>query len=523
MNFTEYLARLTSTDAQTALAARLSADNVNWEANTAYLRGDHWQEGNGWVGPPVPPDIASRDDVLKGVLRDFTSIPLIEEIVGRHVTGLVGREPAFELIDDATAEAREKAATRSQAKQVVPPAEVQQVNALLTEWFDSFDLKKLVDEYTADVAATRRAVVRMWVPREYLDDWDGTSPLRKTVQEALRLISVEVVSPTSAGILTHRRSMRRCGVAVLDQVEQQEDETGALEDVPLNMVEIQWVDDQGNTVVRLTSNTEGEESAEISFDADGALLLYEGVRRQGPLITEPVRRMQATIDMLASMLPRNAKYAGFRERHFFGVSWPKNKQTGEDEKLEMGAGVAKLWQNTLYEDENGRLRAMPASLVFGEPVDSGPIRADIQAFSLAMLRSTRQLHAAMGDDATASGVSRVQAMADFIDSLNETRPAVEGMLRWLIKTVLLLACQLCKDEAMAAQVKAMRASVDCKLPAGNLSPEEKTALAALVTEKLISHETAMTLIGIEDVDAELARIAEEKKLRDAGEGDPDSF
>src|SRR5688500_18185436 len=63
-----------------------------------YLDGDYWQGSKAWAGTPVPLDATDRMALEKELERMFVPQPLLEEVLERHVAGVVGREPSIEFV-----------------------------------------------------------------------------------------------------------------------------------------------------------------------------------------------------------------------------------------------------------------------------------------------------------------------------------------------------------------------------------------------------------------------------------------
>ncbi len=122
-----------------------------------------------------------------------------------------------------------------------------------------------------------------------------------------------------------------------------------------------------------------------------------------------------------------------------------------------------------------------------------------------------QLHILISGDATASGRSRIEARAAFVESLRQTATALDQAMRWLLETSYALACYLLRRPLPPD----LTSTAACVLHAGMLSPAEMLALSQLVQQGLLSHETALQLFGIDDPDGEVRRIREERQARDS--------
>ncbi|MCP4421857.1 MAG: hypothetical protein GY805_35030, partial [Chloroflexi bacterium] len=123
-----------------------------------------------------------------------------------------------------------------------------------------------------------------------------------------------------------------------------------------------------------------------------------------------------------------------------------------------------------------------------------------------ILHRLKQAHVLMNESATSSGESCIKARGDFENSLAELKSETDKMLVWLISTILQMAATFSGKPGYFSK---LTVSADTKLDLGVITPSEKQAVRDNLAAGLISKRTAMKLIGIEDIDAELALIEEE--------------
>jgi len=97
-------------------------------------------------------------------------------------------------------------------------------------------------------------------------------------------------------------------------------------------------------------------------------------------------------------------------------------------------------------------------------------------------------------------------MADFLADVGLSVPAVVKAVRWLIGTPLALAALLANQGGRYA---ALRPEAQCRIDPGPISGDDRTALLAEYAAGVRSQETTMALLGVDDVGAELARLAAE--------------
>jgi hypothetical protein len=120
------------------------------------------------------------------------------------------------------------------------------------------------------------------------------------------------------------------------------------------------------------------------------------------------------------------------------------------------------------------------------------------------------LHSLISGDAGASGVSRQQATGDFLASMGDTASEVERVVRWLLETALHLAAHFAGQPGRYLD---LRATAVCTLSAGPLTSEDVTQVVTLVEADLLSRETGMGRVGVDDTDAEAGRIQAEREQR----------
>lgn len=482
-------------------------------ANRLYRDGDYWQKERAWAGPTPPADLRSREKVIDGVARDFTPIPVIGDSIDRHVNGVIGREPAFAL------------AAKNATKGVAASSDsgIEALDALAGAWFDKRIGHEILWDFVQALLCDERASLRFFVPPDIIrTDDDGSFVSLPSMAAALDEIYFEVPAPDTAAVVIDADSLKPIGVyrytrrASIVGTDVAETITTASGFTTQSFLEITFVED-GLTFLRVQKDD--EILFETALALDGEILTYEARRR--PFVTESARRLQNSINFLNSMLPKNGRYAGYRSRHGIGLEHPVevNPATGQEERvpITLGAGAFNLWKPTTYEDDNGVLKAGPAQMVIEEPVDSAPIRADIAHLVEKLLETFDQSHILLGGDGASSAIALVQKRAAFAQSLNESAPKVEGALRWLIRTALLLAAALSDDAAATAMLKGLRVNATARVSSGPLSPDERRVIVEEMQAGVISRETAMTLLGIEDLNAETERLAADE-MRLHGDG-----
>jgi hypothetical protein len=474
------------------LAALIPKPDAGTLANRLYQSGDHWQKEDGWM-LSVPNDLAQRDSVIANAVKAFTPIPVLSSCVSRHTNGVVGHEPAFSF------------ALKNPTEDPEPPAP--ELDSLIGAWWDSRNGHEILHEWVETLLVDTRAVLRLFVPADRLqtDENGQTFAAPANLEAALDDIYFEVAPGEASTVAIDPDSFQPLSVYRYQRNEGTDANTGAATYYALSFVAL-----DGATVFQV--QREGKVVFQLPLDLDGELLMYEATRK--PFLTEPVRAQQRALDFLNSMIPRNGQYAGFRGRHLFGVQPPTRQNSAGDEEMVapvLGPGVVNLWQSTTYTDDDGNQKTAPASMTIEEPVDSSPLRADVEHNISNILESLDQGHIAITGDANASGVALVQKRAAFAQSLLKTKPKVEGAVRWLIRTALLLAAALSNDSGVTAQLKDLRVNAQAKMDTGPLTPDERRVIVEQLNAGVMDKDTALTMLGSDDIDAVRARIEEDRK------------
>jgi len=516
-----------------------------------FLAGDHWQDGEGWVGPKPSNTQAGADNTLALALikERFVSRNMIEDITTRHTDGVVGREPAWGFTparplanDDEPSEDEQK--------------HIDAIEAALTAWWDKRQLHALFQRVTTEMLLSGRAVIRLYVPaarltdvveKESDDTGDATDATQRgpklvtadgatesasdesdtpktvravvasTLDDALDHIFVELVISDAGTVYTDTDSMEQIGIviyyaqgAVAGSLGPKIVETtylGGRADVPR---------EDRPTIIRIVTAANDEEPTELPLL--GKLTHFAVVRP--PLVNTSIISIQKALNLAISMLPRNVETSGFLERTLLNSQMPLSLEedpgTGEKRWVERasfvaGAGATNYVQGAEFTNEDGKTQVLTPDIRYREPSPVTPTTEAIDALVAEILREAKQAHV-LGTDQVQSGVSRVQARADFEKSLGRSQAALEPAGRWLLETALTMACVFAADTG-GIQADAYRATFSCFTDTGPLDPQEKTTITEAVTGGLLSAEWGMQALGVEDTDAELARLNSEPGKR----------
>jgi hypothetical protein len=509
------------------------------ETNRAFYAGDHWQSGNGWIGPMADPTAQPREAqrIMSEIRRQFTSKNAIREVVDRHRNALVSRQvdvritpkeqataaqgtqateaPAGDLVGELGRRNGAEPGQRLQASglssdaqqlQTEPAAvaeeedqEAAMLRELVREWLEREDIQDAVQEAITGLLLTRRGALRFYVPPTVLDD---DSRIRtQEPDRALQNIYLEAPADGRAGVFSHRISRRR--VAIFIDPEGTED--GA------EYAEIAWHDEETD-LVEIVQFEEGQQTARLSVPLPR--LPGHEVTEPHAFITEQIRSQQRGLNLAETMMPRNMIVGGFLERTLLNAqvdggleTLPDGREIYRGPSIQWGAGVTNIFTGVRTRGQNGLDMVAQPELIYKDPV---PVETFTQASEhhyLSILQEAHQLHYAIADDATASGTSRVTAMADHITAVLQSKQKVDLALTWIVEAAAGYLELLTNQPGRWSQRYNIKA--EARLEFGPIAPAMIQASVMASEAKLLSRKTAMGWIGVEDPEQEQSLIDEE--------------
>jgi hypothetical protein len=481
-------------------------------ANTEFYLGNHWQKGDGWIGAK-PIDRLSV--TLKQIEEAFVSENVIAEVVDRHVGGILGREPLWgfvpqDIVSKSTQSRRTKLAKLFSfvlpKDQGTPQLDkfAQEADEALTVWWDQAKPRKKLKEALAKCLNEEKVLLRFFVPIGLRKE--GEVPKQGSLTEALNFLHLNVVCSDKGGVFIDSDTQKPFGLYVykVDQA---------------TCVELSYVNDQGQTILQVLSDSPDLVVDPIPYDLQGRLWMYEVHRKA--LITAQIRSNQKSLNLALTMMMRNVNLAGNLERVIMNAERPKQKikvrdstqasgfrEEIIDSDFLQGPGVSNLISGLLIRDNEGKIigRANP-NISYRDPVPIDTFVGTRDSMYASILGQAQQTHIMISGDAQASGKSREQARAEYRSSLLDSQDSIDDAGRWTLDTGLRIAAQFCdrvKDFA------GLRCNFEVVIEDGPVSPEERSANRDDVKAGLLSKETAMSRGGIDDTDAERAKIAGEK-------------
>lgn len=474
------------------------------QANTAFSSGDHWQSGKGWIGAKPLFGCDGYSQTMLQIKEGFVSENVVGEVNDRHVGGILGREVNWDFVDEATAAARKT--RRPGDPPVVKEGIARSADEDTTEWWNEGRPKDKLKESLAIALNEEKALLRFFIPSG-LRDANGQIPTQSSIPQALDFIRLEVVYSDKGGVFIDTDTQRPFGLYTYR----------AGDKGNKTVVHVTWVD-KGLTFLQILSDDPDLVSEPFACDLGGRLWMYELSRK--PLITEQVRSNQRSLNLALTMMMRNVNLAGNLERVIMNAERPKKKvrvpadnpqgwiEQIIDGDFLSGSGATNVLTGLLIRDNDGKIigRANP-NISYRDPVKIDTFTGTRDQFYESILGQTQQIHALISKDASASGVSREQARAEFEGSLKLSKEVVDDAGRWILETALRLAAHLC---GQTEKYKGLRCDFNSIIEVGPISDLIRKANRDDVQAGLLSKETAMSDNGIEDTSAEMERIKQEK-------------
>ncbi len=496
------------------------------------VEGDMWLRGLGWVGPWVPRTDATPEAAMirEETRRSFLSRNVLAEANSRHASGVLGREPRWDLVS------RQPLGRRAALPAAQQTLRDEAVNGL-TAWWDRVKPHHAMKQALAWALYKRRGVVRPFVhpglvaqlvgsgPRP--DDGTFLVPPVRTIEDALALIDVEAVDPESGAVTRSPRDGTPVSVVFYDEI----DDTGAGR---WQRMEWTFLAAEGDTTVvdlRIEDVPEGQEilrpartrprgearpSTATTFRLGGRVPVVQFERE--PLITPHALTLQAALNFALSVVPRVLGDAGWMERIFTNAEPPGTWEYDEYNKRKPGTftpgpfytgpRTTNFMQGVQVESEDAtgvKTAITPVGVHWRPPVDPAFAIRSARALYLAFLEEVDQAHVFLKQEGEASGRSHEMARADYEASLDDSATVVNPAGRTLLEAILALAEDLM--DAPGRYTSFLRAEFQCRLSVGQRTADEEQADNQAIQAGRLSRTTSMERSGIDDVAAELERIA----------------
>ena len=503
--------------------------------------GDHWLSGEGWIGH------RTGDAVVDSALRvrvepQFVADDVIGELVENRTSGLIGQEADITL-DPLKPIEEEKAATatvqptngatppppdpaaleaarlRAEKAKADQREEIDGILGALAKWWDSKRLQEKVDLAADRVSWARRGAVWPYVPDGNLSRMETavgtpvrTLPTGKTLAEALDLVEVDAPAPNTATRYTDPVTGRSVAI-ILTKIGEQERAQVWSVNPDTKQTEVRVFVQGGGTPAGMATAMSGR--------------LPFGEMQGKRLVTPSLRRSQALLNFIMTVTGRTVETAGFRERYIINA---------EPELLWLNSPPASTPVVKTHKDDSGRAILwgvrMPRTLGAGlsseiigleipakegqpqqvlepnvtalDPVDPAFATNAADAVTLRLYKRGKQGHLGLAKTGETSGTAYQQARAQFESDLRRLKSPCEGLIRDVLEGALALAGAM-SEEARSILAR-YRVVVNLRISAGPIAPEEADLAIRLRDAGVISPQSAMARVGVEDPDAEQEAI-----------------
>lgn len=477
------------------LKNRVSAQTKGWydqhrQTVAAFMKGDHWQAGMGWVGPAPAPSSKKYSEVMAMIANVFVSTNKIAEVVGRHANSVIGFEPDWSLEEPS----REKSDLGKKA------------DAALTEWWDKREALSTLQQAAIYLLTQRRGVLRLYIPKAAMElKGERYIVPKEAFEKVLERIYLSAPDPQKAGYLYDDDDVVEGAYVEFRRSDR-------------DQMEWQFVNDKGQTTIVVEGDPDPSgQFPQAEYPLGGHLMLYQMEREE--FVSPNMVSQQKALNKYLTMGSRNLDTAGFLQTTILNGQMPgrwikdANAPGGErfvpDDTAKAGAGVREYIAPFVVEnaDGKGNLGMIPASIDHREPVDTNRLQPTKDDLLESFYAEANQLHVLLNRDSQSTGEARIQATNEYRNSLAKTTVKLEAAMRWLLKTLVLLGVHFSGEQEYAKLVPNVRCNVFVTEP----SAEEIKSDLEMVRAGTMSRETQMGRSRrIIDPDAEKGRILTER-------------
>lgn len=467
------------------------------EKNRPFIEGDHFQNGNAWVGPgPRAGDLAYRDflDILEPA---FVSKNVIDEGCGRLTGAVIGWEPRWAWVPRRH-DLEESPQTPEET------AAIQELEEWLTDWWDKRQVHRALKKMLYQMLWGKESGWRVYVPNGKLGVAGSVSST--DLEAALDKIYLDVPDVGDLTVWEHPDTKQKLGLVLFRKADGKE------------QVELCYLADDGKTTISILPG--GTDS--IASNDFGKHLTIYAISIEKPLITEQIRSLQKALNMTLTLLEKGLVDNHFLERLFTNALPPGHWEYEADGKTrkayipdakgrKTGGRFDTYLAGTDYTEQDPTTGGQKTTIKdvgvhIRNPLDPNGTIQGSEYWYQALLEAMRQDHILINQLATPSGKSREHSRGDFIDSTKDPVLQMDLAGRELILTV------ACMAEAFMGSVgkwtKLFKPVFKCRPNYGPLSVAERQQNVLEAEKGFLSDDTVMALNGTDDVDAEKALIQE---------------
>lgn len=503
----------------------------------AMYNGDMWDKGKGYIGPvPVSGD-SNAGEILSNIQRMFTSRNVIEEVVDRQVDALLSKSPDWKIFDKKELKAdrsafrvvkaprQEDTRSRVQSKPATDKntainPKINEAESILSEVWLRGGLGDALKESLTERLVSGRGILRVTLKKTFDRQKDNI----ESVIDAAKYIKVEHVENTLARVIDDDGEK----LSII-QVKNTRTE---------KIIEISFVNDDNKTVIAsIEKGSEGispqedEEVEEVIAKLmQVATEISEPLSMNGyitadeilgkPFVSESMLQNNRALNLDLSLGVGVLVESGYSEMVITNVSLETTTVEDPNDStktievpvgLKRGAGIVNNLVGLQTVNAEGEVQYQNPSVAFKNPTPLTTFNEGERLYYKQILSEAKQTHVLLNADSDPSGESRIQSRQDFVKKSKKYKPTLDIHGTWALNAVMTMCASAAGEDGYFDGIEAI---FDSKIYAGELSADEQNVVISQYEHALMSRETAMVLLNIEDPVLELDLIAsdEEEKL-----------
>jgi len=483
-----------------------------------YMAGDHVQDGRPWQGPGREEDGSILDTNKARIRNMLAPIPEALGCVKERVNGACGNEADFDLqpVEPAGADG-----TPSDAQM----KEAAQWKRDLSGWWDSVDFWGGMD--VSDPTGVRGAVTlaSSWLQgKACLRVFWSNNAVSTSRRTALRRLKVVALPPDRCGIYTDPDTLREVGWFLFKDASDRE------------AAELWYPEERGEQEVTIWRML-GEDSRPVETVLPFGGLLPIVQVKIGTLLTEPVLRLQGSVDTINTLLLNLCNAHGLAARTELnseddGVWQPTAPPGIEAPRTRVNNGATEYFKPTvptlgnyvirkirgfehtvsIAEDGTETVAITSPAVHYHEPSPPAALIESLDCERRALRDACHQGHRSnglTGSTSEASGDAYEQARAMFwadVKSVGEAAStAVSKVLTWVA-----LAAEWRSGKSTPTFLGEWTIVAKSHPNAGPVSNMAQTTAMSLVEGEIISKSEGTARAGVQDVQGERDRIEAER-------------
>ena len=485
------------------------------QSNRDFIKGDDWQDGEGWVGPQFEGSTDVSRNLRQEIKREFASKGSIRGVVRRKVRGVIGRVPNW-LISSRNAPDNNSQVS-SDIEERIGEAQI-----ILNEFWKHSKAHRILKRWVTDYEVSGYSTIRLLFSQKNTE-----VDIAQTFQDAVKQLQLINEEIGQAVIVFDKETLDRASFVRYET-------DGKV------FIEMCYINVDGFTVFKKFSQNDGKEfakkaglnelaknikdqqntSSELELPLNEKLLVF--ALDGEAMVSNSMRSQQRIVNKASTMLSHNLDQDGYRAKKIINALPPGEYQTNAEGQrvfvpnpsgIRVGAGSVEYINGLPVITKEGGNDTHKITTTYTTPgiFESQPI--DVKSFidsgtdaAEAILEEADQKHVSVSGDANASGESLKQQRHSYIASLEETKSLFDDEASDIFETVLASVAYLMGDEERYAD---LQVTVSAILNPGPVSSEDRRAAQDEFKNGIRTLESTMEETGITDPDAMKAKIAQE--------------